>query len=249
VKTIQSQIFLTIILLLATKQNAFAQGSFVNLNFEQATLVIAPGGFGLVTSDAIPGWTAYTYGTPQTVIVYDDISLGAAAVSIHDTNGFEPILQGRFSMLLQGQFSSTSNTNDIAAIAQTGHIPATAQSLTFFGVLGNFQTTFNGQVIALTAVGSGANYTVYGGDISLFAGQTGELRFTALSPGEGLIDNIQFSPQAIPESNSLALFGVGALLLGFFRRRNPRDEICFRHSRKHSAPSWTATWIFTKHIC
>jgi hypothetical protein len=218
VKTIFTKVFLTIILLLATKQYAFAQGSFVNLDFEQATIVAGSGGLGVVASNAIPGWTAYTYGTPQTVIAYDTISLGGALVSIHDTNGFEPILQGRYSLLLQGQFASTS-TNDTAAIAQTGHIPTTVQSLTFFGVLGSFQTTFNGQVIPLIAIGSGANYTIYGGDISSFAGQTGELRFTALNNGRGLIDNIQFSSQPIPEPSSWALFGVGALLLGFFRRR------------------------------
>jgi hypothetical protein len=59
-----------------------------------------------------------------------------------------------------------------------------------------------------------------GGDISAIAGQTGQLLFTALSgtifnAGYGLLDNIQFSTQAIPEPGVFGLFGFGALLLGF----------------------------------
>ena len=48
------------------------------------------------------------------------------------------------------------------------------------------------------------------GDISMFAGQTGELRFA----GAGLFDDIQFSNQPIPEPGTFCLFGLGALLLG-----------------------------------
>jgi hypothetical protein len=213
---------LVLILLLIGMQYGLSQSSFTNLDFESAKIVLDQSSpyypYAVNAAKALLGWTVLGGAPGGGDIIYNTVSLGAAAVSIHDTNGFEePILQGRFSVLLQGQFSGMSNT---AAIAQTGLIPATAQSLTFFGVLGSFQTTFKGQVIPLTAIGSGANYTIYGGDVSLFAGQVGELRFTALSPGEALIDNIQFSSASIPEPSGFALFTAGALLLGFSRRPN-----------------------------
>lgn len=58
-----------------------------------------------------------------------------------------------------------------------------------------------------------------GGDISAIAGQTGQMLFIALpgtvfNAGYGLLDNIQFSAQAIPEPGVYGLFAFGALLLG-----------------------------------
>ena len=72
---------------LITKVSGLSQG-FVNLNFEQAK---NPETF--YATNAIPGWTAYINGNPQTYIIYNDVSLGAAAVSIHDTNDFFPPIQ------------------------------------------------------------------------------------------------------------------------------------------------------------
>ncbi len=193
---------------------AYSQG-FINLNFESAQIVTDGSLFRVNAWKALPGWTN---GYPSNAaIFYNDVSLGGAAVSIHDTNGFEPILQGRYSVLLQGANPGSGS----ASIGQTGQIPSSAQSLTFWGQLGSLQITFGGQAVPYVAIGNGPNYTIYGGDISAFAGQTAELRFTALAhTGGGLIDNIQFSPSQIPEPGSLALLGVSALLLGFFRGRN-----------------------------
>lgn len=208
---------LLITLLFIGEQKFYSQG-FVNLNFESAVIVPQGAPFLVLASKAIPGWTN---GFPSgATIVYDTVSLGAAEVSIHDTNdpdGNTP-LAGRYSVLLQGQFPGTQG----ASIAQTGQIPPNSQSLTLIGVLGSFQVTFNGQVIPLIGIGSGLNYTIYGGDISAFAGQTGELRFTAPGNGAGMFDNIQFSTQPIPEPSGLALIGMGAFLLGFFRRKAAR---------------------------
>jgi hypothetical protein len=61
----------------------------------------------------------------------------------------------------------------------------------------------------------GANFNVYGGDISAFAGQSGQLEFR----GAGTLDNTFFSPQPIPEPGMLGLFSVSALLLGWRARR------------------------------
>ena len=70
---------------------------------------------------------------------------------------------------------------------------------------------FGGQYIPLVQFGTSGNNIVMAGDISMFAGQTGELRFV----GGGLFDDIQFSPVPIPEPGVLGLFGLGAVLLGW----------------------------------
>ena len=77
------------------------------------------------------------------------------------------------------------------------------------------------------AVGTGPNYTLYGADISAWAGQTEELTFSALQSSFGLndwiIDDISFSQTAVPEPGAGALVAIGALLFGarkwFVRRR------------------------------
>jgi hypothetical protein len=78
--------------------------------------------------------------------------------------------------------------------------------------------TFAGQPIPLVALGSTSIYTIFGGDISIFANQAGELLFQ----GGGLLDAIQFSNLPIPEPSVFGLSTLGALLLGWrslMRRR------------------------------
>ncbi|HEX3720088.1 MAG TPA: hypothetical protein VH595_19235 [Verrucomicrobiae bacterium] len=77
-----------------------------------------------------------------------------------------------------------------ASISQTGTIPASAQSLLFeeqglqgaanpqLGV-GNFAVLIGDQSIPLEVVSSGANYTLYGANISAWDGQSKELTFSA----------------------------------------------------------------------
>jgi hypothetical protein len=85
------------------------------------------------------------------------------------------------------------------------------------------QVTFGGQTIPTVQIGiqpiGSTRYLILGGDISSFAGQTGELRFTApvtlLSFNIPYLDNIQFSIEPIPEPGTLGLFALGALLLGW----------------------------------
>jgi len=63
---------------------------------------------------------------------------------------------------------------------------------------GLLQVSIGGQTISLTPVSSTSTYTVYGGDISQFAGQTAELRIAAVPTiqdpfANWIIDDIQFS--------------------------------------------------------
>ncbi len=208
---------------------AWSQG-FENLDFESATVVLAypPLSSYIYASSGIPGWTAYLDENPQGIIGYDTVSAGGASIFLEDTNSSGPLpLQGEYSIFLEGEYNPNGvpgNPNN-ATISQTGQIPATAQSLTFYGNLfGNIQVTFNGNNLSFSAIGNGANYTIYGVDISAYAGQTGQLQFTAFSgaeftTGSALLDNIQFSTAAVPEPSAFALTALGGLLLGFRRRR------------------------------
>jgi hypothetical protein len=70
-------------------------------------------------------------------------------------------------------------------------------------------------------LGSGANYTLYGADVTAFAGSVGELRFCALSTPENryhnvFLDSIAFSPEVVPEPSALALVGGGLSLFLLF---------------------------------
>lgn len=211
-------------------QAAFGQG-FVNLDFESANISgYSPGSMNVPTSDALPGWSAYfiyssNFTSQATAVWYDGISIGGSGISIIDATigfGLTPI-EGQYSVRFQGEYNPANVPGfDIAArIAQTGLIPTTARSLVFWGDVGRVDVAFNGQLVPYFAIGSGANYTIYGADISAFAGQTGILGFTALMNGGGTLDNIFFSPQSIPEPITVGLFSLGSLLLRwrFWKRR------------------------------
>jgi hypothetical protein len=200
--------------------------SFANLNFENATLITDPSqGVPFVyATNAIPGWMAYINGAAQTSIVYDSVSTGAASVDLEGTNNgyFNPI-QGNFFIYLQ---PSTGGSPQTAGIGQTGTIPVSAESLIFWGNY-NGLITFNSQTLNYSETGSTANYNIYDADVSSFAGQTGQLLFLATPgafPGSGtggLIDNIQFSANPVPEPGGLALAALGGLCLIGCRRPKP----------------------------
>ncbi len=197
----------------------FSQG-FVNLNFESATMLSTSQSY---ASNAIPGWTAYISGIPQTTIVYNSVPLSDPEVTLQGmNNGLYPVVQGNYFVMLWGQFNPGNypdfDTNT-AAIGQIGQIPQTAQSLTFWGNIGGMQATFNGQALDFTLTGNTANYNIYTVDISAYAGQTGQLLFTDAYYGNnyggpGMLDNIQFSSSSVPETNVLVLIVFGTLLLG-----------------------------------
>ena len=208
----------------------------MNLDFENATVELANGPGIVYASNAIPDWSAFTgpTGNPtnsssvgSSIIGYDTISLGGAAVFIEDSNapsGGGPLpIQGNYSLLLQGSIPAAAGT---ASIAQTGTIPLSAQSLTFWGRFAvnlqgqNLQLSFNNQALSFVSISNVLNYAVYGVDISPFAGQTGQFLFTVPVEGYALLDNIQFSSLPIPEPVEYALAVLGVLTLGFHFRRN-----------------------------
>jgi hypothetical protein len=222
--------FFVLILLLWPSCCVFSQG-FVNMDFESAVIRPHTGGAypnSVFAANAIPGWTAYISGLSQTDLVYNDVPLGDAWVTLQGTNnivGYPPI-QGKYFMMLWGQFNPSQNntSTNTAAIGQTGQIPLASRTLTFWGLLGGMQTSFAGQPLNFIQMGSTANYNIYAADITAFAGQTGQLLFTDPNwannvGGPSMLDNIQFSTSPIPEPSAVALTAIGSLLLAWRCRR------------------------------
>ena len=196
------------------------QGTFVNLNFEAANVPANTRDSTLLTqSQAFPGWTIISGGGPY----YDGISLAGATVNLWGPN-FGP-LQGNYSVYLMGDTSAPIGPPvHSAEIAQTGQVPQNTQTLIFWANPGNsLQAAFDGQMLPLIQIGSGANYVVEAANISSYAGKTGQLSFTApILSARDLLDNIQFSPNPLsvpePTTSSLLLGGAALFALAHWKR-------------------------------
>ena len=173
-------------------------------------------------SIALRGWTTYRQFYSSTTILYDEGTAGSPSISIHDASSsvtFLHVLQGRYTTFLQIASSGVH-----PAIGQVGTIPANAQSVRFFAN-GAISVSFGGQPLPVTALETTPNYTIYGADVSAFAGQTRELLFQPEYPAflgyynyGSSLDNIFFSPEPVPEPGTVALFTLGVLVLLGVRR-------------------------------
>jgi hypothetical protein len=144
--------------------------------------------------------------------------LDSAGTALEGTDYWTPAIQGNYSVFLQGGSIYYPGGTNGASIGQTGQIPATAQSIIFWG--NALQVTFNGQILSFIDISNALNYTIWRADISAYAGQTGELLFTAhWFNGQGMIDNIQFSTLPIPEPSVLGLFSMCTAILCWHMKR------------------------------
>ena len=216
-------------ILLAPLRNASGQ-EFQNLDFESAVITPDPSSgyypYAVYASNAIPGWTAVGFLSPNDIL-YDDISLGATSVTLCGTNSpYSPsALDGMFSIDLYGGVEGPATG---ASISQTGLVPDDALSILFIaqGVAppagGVLLVSLGGQNIPFSAISTGPDYSMYGGNIPAgLAGQLEPLTFTA-PQGENNyweIDDIQFSQSSVPEPGILGLLVLGGLFFGF-RRSN-----------------------------
>ena len=204
-------------LVIAAVFSISAQGQgFLNLNFESAQNLPAsppkPNGDSVPVTNALPGWAAYGSGEP-----YSDINYVSSYFSGYST---EVELEGG-SLALSGEFSV--GLVDGGSISQTGLVPADAESLQFEASLPaiNLSVTLGGQSLSYSILSQGTGYAVYGANIpAALDGQTEALTFGVNGlAGQSLLDNIEFSTSSVPEPAEWAMVGVGALLLGFWRRR------------------------------
>ncbi len=202
----QSQKLLCCLAVVLTGVCAFAQGTFQNLDFEQANDVPLPDGL-LLTVDAFPGWTVYASSVPQQFVSLDGIVEGLTVAALAATPGL--VLDGNFSAMLAGSGLGTAN----ASIGQSGVIPAGTESLRFLAS-GLFSVSFAGHPLQLQDLGTGLSFgEFYGADVSAYAGQSGQLLFQAGPGGIYEIDDISFSAQPIAEPGVLSILGLGALTL------------------------------------
>jgi hypothetical protein len=220
---------------------AQAQG-FINLDFESANLPpILPGEFGgmVPITSALPGWTGYLGTNRVSGVLQNSFTLGNASIDI-----FGPywpsagIIDGKYSLVLQAganPFSGIPGDSVRAYLSQTGLIPGFAQSIRLKASGFTFSVSLAGHDLSLIPLATGANYTLYGADVSQFAGQVGTLTLAALGPGSQFdsFDSIVFSPSPVPEPGALGLLAAGlslVLLTSSIRRpasiRSMRGKTC-----------------------
>jgi hypothetical protein len=225
--------------------SAQSQVAFTNLNFESANLSPVPAGqFGgeVPVSSALPGWSVYVGNTQQSDVLQNNYYNSLATVDIlgPDWQGAYPgIIGGEYTVEIQsGAYGTSPGVN--TSIVQDGTVPVYAQALQFkaweiYGV-GPYSSppsvSFAGNNLPLVVLStgnyspSGQQYDVYGANIGLYAGQTGQLAFTQVY-GEAdpafLLDDITFSTNTVsPEPSIVALTAIGGLLFGarkWFARR------------------------------
>jgi hypothetical protein len=208
-------IFWSVVASLALSQTLFAQG-FVNMDFESATVPATPTGQSGGTVDpalAFPGWTV---GGSGTVVIYNNLSLGAPAVSLigpdfPNGTGITP-LQGSYSVL----FAYFNIAGPPPTLSQTGVIPSDARSISFLvgADWASAAVSIDGIPIPLVSVSGGR----LAGDVSAYAGSLAQLTFSTATgspyaPDLLYFDDVRFSPSSVPEPSFLSLFGFGFLVL------------------------------------
>ncbi len=194
--------------------SVIAQGTFQNLDFEEANPVVSSPAPFYTTTSCFPGWACYLGETPVTLVTYDAEALGDANISLmglNDSYG-PPALQGQYMIDIQA--GANPNTAPLgyeaASISQTGLVPADASSLQFAAVGGPPTLSLGGDSLTLfplnsgsTGWGYGGNYTIYGVDVAPFAGRVETLTITESNAGNHFLIHSssplrQFQNQAHP---------------------------------------------------
>lgn len=224
-------------LLLATALAGLTPGfsaGFTNLNFERAVVQLNDPNFGWLDWPlAAPGWNHST-GVATEAVHYGLPHLGTAQIyMLMDTNtysGFTPY-EGNYSLMFASGYATTFPEPvdwTQAFISQTGDIPNDTCSLQLIAT-GPFEVFLNETLIPMLSLGGNR----YGANIPGFAGTTAQLTIMNTTPywaawspewfgreTSTIVDDIVFSPVAIPEPSSLALLGLG--LSGLLRKRRHR---------------------------
>ena len=197
-----------------------AQPAFQNLDFEAAQLVSTTGRPSFVDfAAAAPGWAGHLDGVLQTSIWSNNLPVGSGGYFTMDAPPWT-VPQGQYAISFGSGFGA--NTNETATLSQTGQVPIGSKSLTFLVSVFKPDLSLGGQDLPLADLGYGpaGSSVLWGADVSAFAGQTVELRF---SVGAVFLDDIRFSESPIPEPCTRVLAGLGILALLVVRRGRLRS--------------------------
>jgi hypothetical protein len=208
---------------------------FRNLGFEEYTPLYPedPDWSGpFLASQAIPGWRWGCDGVLVDEWMHYNIMAAPdhiefAVVSSNYTrtaslqpewSGGVPASFGQYTLNASVATSFAINSITNLCLGQNGTIPSNAQTLSFAtwspGGVGLMQLNFGTNILALRNAGVTADGEIWTADISAFAGQTDELKFTFTQDTQlqfFFLDNLSFS--AVPEPTTLAIFMSGALVL------------------------------------
>ena len=230
------------ILLILWPFTCLSQGTFQNLDFESANVPASgpePYGTFVPIGSALPGWTAYLGTVQVTQVGYNSPANSTASITLigptwnsSDASTYlgVGVIDGNYSLDLQTGANPLSPEPELinASIAQNGTVPASAESLQFEArETTPLTVTFNGNVLSPVVLSSGVSadgmaYNLYGANISAWAGQTGELEFTADQLDENFVvlDDIAFSTNSVaPEPTTLALMLMAVGVYGTRLRR------------------------------
>jgi hypothetical protein len=136
------KIQLTLALSLITATITLGQGTFQNLDFEQANTTGYSPESSLPSVDAFPGWATLVGGTPVSTVGYDNPTLAAAGIELV---GPSEAIQGNYSPVLEG-----SPYGGTASLVQTGVIPSGTESIQLDAGeenAGNFWVEINGNQV------------------------------------------------------------------------------------------------------
>lgn len=195
---------------------ACGQGTFQNLDFEQAVIQPLPGdGIFLEWSVAVPGWDS-----GQGYVYYRQGHLGVSPIYLlRDSTSPEwapgTQLAGNFSLSFASGFAGNDPSTPWlnVGITQSGFISSSSRSIRMLAT-GPFKLLVDGVQIPMFSLGDNS----YGGDISSFAGSTARLTIVnTASVWEvhrySIVDNIEFSPEVIPEPGTGVFLPVLGLLV------------------------------------
>ncbi len=244
---IYRRISLSFALALAAASVASGQSTFHNLNFELANVSNPDALHSVPFSNAFPYWSAaglyddpvWVPRGPVTKAYYNTTDMDQMTVGIYDANGpaNHPVF-GTYTAYIEADLGPFRQYD--IELSQTAPIPASARSIHFTstsytsvaGVSAQLSFSVNGTTIPYRPLEVEPTYTVWAADVSAYAGTSAQICYTVAAQypyedpmmphvqvGVGL-DDIAFSPTAVPEPGSLGLFIAGALVLaGVSRRR------------------------------
>jgi hypothetical protein len=190
-------------ILAASGLAANGQGTFRNLDFESTRVQdLAPGASEFIPiTEALSGRIQYSSGQEFPDVGHNFRSSGGAFASILGPHySQDPIIEGNYTVFMT---PGPSVGNDLS-LAQMGTVPVDARSILFkaSGFRPSFIVSLGGLPLDVIALESTKSYTLYGAEISRFAGSAEELRLQHSAPSRSTTPDFTWIPSSSPPSSS-----------------------------------------------